>query len=356
MEYFQSRLQKLVHVTFVTILMLSYAFTSAAQSADARIIFIGDAGKIDRAQAMVLRHASQQIIKGRTHVVFLGDNIYPNGIGLPGSREEATTKEILRSQFVPMRKNGAAVYFIPGNHDWDRSGKLGLAKVKRQSDYLKEQGDALLKMLPADGCPDPMAIKINDKFTIIVYDSEWWLFPYTKNNSSGACKCKNEQEVLDRLKQLVEQNKGKTLLVASHHPFKTYGEHGGYKEIPVFGGLYRVVKSTFPFKQDTAHPLYQNMVSKITAVFKGVPNVIYVAGHDHGLQFIEGQNIQIVSGAGAKQSDVHKGAGSLFATAKPGYVIADLTSPQQLKISFFAETEKGIQAVFTKMIKTDPLH
>ncbi len=343
----------MLKIGYLYISILIYALPVKAQSIDfvqARVIFIGDAGKIDKAQSLVIHHASQQIIKGRTNVVFLGDNIYPNGMGLKGSKEEEETKRILRSQFIPMQKQGTPVYFIPGNHDWDRSGKQGLAKIKRQSDYLKEQGNKLLKMVPANGCPDPVAINIHEKLTIIMYDSEWWLFPYAKDQVSGECACKNEQEVLDRFKELVLKNKGKILLVASHHPFLTYGEHGGYKKIPVIGGLFSYFKSKFPFRQDTAHPIYQDMVRKISSVFNGVPHVIYVAGHDHGLQYIEGENIQVVSGAGAKKNEVRKGEGSLFAGAMSGYVVADLLRPQKLRISFFAETEKGMQKVFSKMV------
>jgi UDP-2,3-diacylglucosamine pyrophosphatase LpxH len=340
-------------------LFLCAAVNLQAQSADSvysRVIFIGDAGKIDKGQKAVVKHASAQVLKNRTNVVFLGDNIYPQGMGLPGSKEEEETKEILKSQFVPLRKQGAPVYFIPGNHDWDHSGKQGLAKIKRQSDYLKEQGDKLLKMVPPDGCPDPLALEIHEKLTIIVYDSEWWLFPYVKNDPSGNCLCKTEQQVLDRLKQLASKNKEKIILVASHHPFKTYGEHGGYKKIPVIGGLFRFFKTKFPGREDTGHPVYQQMIRKISGIFKAVPNVVYVAGHDHGLQYIAGEKVQVVSGAGAKKSDLHKGDKSLFAEAKAGYVVTDLLSQGRLKVTFFAETVTGMREVFTKIIYTHASH
>ena len=37
-----------------------------------------------------------------------------------------------------MRSKGAPVYFIPGNHDWDKGGKNGLAKIKQEWYYLEE--------------------------------------------------------------------------------------------------------------------------------------------------------------------------------------------------------------------------
>ncbi len=70
-------------------------------------------------------------------------------MGLSGSSEEEETQQILQSQYKPMREQGAPVYFIPGNHDWDRMGPKGLAKIKRQWAYLEEQGDPGLKLVPA---------------------------------------------------------------------------------------------------------------------------------------------------------------------------------------------------------------
>jgi UDP-2,3-diacylglucosamine pyrophosphatase LpxH len=317
-----------------------------------RVIFIGDAGEMDAGQSAVIKHAAGNVLKGKTIVMFLGDNIYPKGIGLPGSAEEAETKAILRSQFTPMRAKGSPVYFIPGNHDWDKSGRQGLAKIKRQGEYLKEQQDSLLALVPPNGCPDPVAIQVSPQLTIIVFDSEWWLFPYNKDNPDGKCSCNSKEEVLERLKVLKAQNKDKFILLASHHPFQTYGAHSGYTSLPVIGGLFQFIKQTFPAAEDTHHRLYKEMIRKISGIFDSDSNVIYVAGHDHGLQFIKSKNIQVVSGAGAKNSAVFKGENSLFADAKPGYVIADLLSNKKLKLTFIIETANGMQEVFTNLIKT----
>ena len=66
---------------------------AAQDSVVQRIIFIGDAGKIDPQQEGVLAAAAQQVITGKTTVMFLGDNIYPRGMGLPGSTEEPETQK-----------------------------------------------------------------------------------------------------------------------------------------------------------------------------------------------------------------------------------------------------------------------
>ncbi|HEX8024411.1 metallophosphoesterase, partial [Mucilaginibacter sp.] len=140
------------------VLLLGMLNVQAQDSVQYRMILIGDAGEIDMQQSAVLKHAAANILKNKTSVFYLGDNIYPRGMGLPGSLEEAQTKKILQSQYQPMRAAGAPVYFIPGNHDWDKMGPLGLAKIKRQWEFLDQQGDKLLKMVPENGCPDPVEI------------------------------------------------------------------------------------------------------------------------------------------------------------------------------------------------------
>jgi len=319
--------------------LLSAVTLVKAQNQDsllARVIFIGDAGQIDAGQTLVIKDAASRIIKDKTQVIFLGDNIYPKGMGLPGSQEELQTQAILRSQYVPMRQKGAPVYFIPGNHDWDHSGRQGLAKIKRQGAFLKEQQDSLLKLLPPDGCPDPIEIKVSDEVTMVVMDSEWWLFPYAKENKAAGCACDSEQSVLSKLSAIVKKNGNKTILLASHHPFQSYGKHG--------------LRWFFPSPEDLRHQRYQRMVSQINKAMVGSTRVIHVAGHDHGLQFIKGKYTQVVSGSGAKKSAVIKGENSLFADSRHGFVLADVYSGQRIKFRYFVTTTKGVEEIFTTII------
>ncbi|RZL14249.1 MAG: hypothetical protein EOO96_30955, partial [Pedobacter sp.] len=267
--------------TLFYILLLTNFIAFAQSDVKYRVILFGDAGEMNTAQMQDLKNAAKQIIPKKTTVVYLGDNIYPTGMGLPGSLEEEDTKKILRSQFEPMRSMGANVYFIPGNHDWDKSGPKGLAKIKAQDDFLKAQGDPLLKLIPDNGCPDPVAIKLTDKLTIIAYDSEWWLFPYNKANAASECNCNTKDEVLVRMEELLEQNKDKVILLASHHPFQSYGPHGGYFNLrnhlfpltslnknlyipmPVLGSVYPFLRSTLLSPEDLNHPAYKDMIRSV---------------------------------------------------------------------------------------------
>src|SRR5690554_136774 len=192
-----------------------------------RIIFIGDAGEMNPYQRGLLAAADTLVIADRTNVIYLGDNIYPDGMGLPGSAEELETQQILRSQYEPFISKNIPTYFIPGNHDWDKSRELGLQKIQAQGKFLESQQNPLLKLIPANGCPDPVEISLSDSLSIIAIDSEWWLFPYDKTNLAQDCDCLTEEDVLESLEDLLYKNRNKTVYLISHHPFQTDGVHGG---------------------------------------------------------------------------------------------------------------------------------
>jgi hypothetical protein len=355
---------RLLSVSLFTVLTLLQTVKSQ-DSVLYRIIMIGDAGEIDKEQQAVIPAASNLILQHKTIVIYLGDNIYPRGIGLPGSDDEGETKAILQSQYKPMRDKGAAVYFIPGNHDWDKMGKDGLAKIKREWSWLKEQSDSGLTLVPPDGCPGPFEINVSDDVVIIAFDSEWWLFPYDKSNPGAHCSCNTKKEVVLSMRNLFYKNRHKIILLASHHPFQSYGTHGGYfgwKDhifpltaandnlyipLPVIGSLYPLLRSTFKSPEDLRDPLYRNMISEIDAVFDSFPNLIHIAGHEHGLQFIKDKQVQVVSGSGSKHTFAKKGKNSLFATATQGFVIADLLADRTMRFTFYEYKSSAVLPVFS---------
>jgi hypothetical protein len=357
-------MKKYLTVSILLLLLSSHA-ADAQDSIRHRIIFIGDAGEMDKQQQTIIPDAASRILQGKTTVMYLGDNIYPYGMSLPGSANEEATQKILQSQYQPMRSKGAAVYFIPGNHDWDKSGKNGLEKVKREWEFLNEQNDPLLQLVPANGCPDPVEINVSDRLTIIAFDSEWWLFPFSTANPEADCDCTTKDEVLSRLDELFYKNRFKIILLASHHPFQSYGVHGGYFPLkshifpltaaskklyiplPVIGSLYPLLRRSFVNPEDLRHPLYKDMIRKVDKVFDSFPNLVHVAGHEHGLQLIKDKQLQIVSGSGSKTSNAAKKKHSLFAEASQGYVTVDVLQNNTTRFTYYTYADSGTQVAFT---------
>lgn len=245
------------------ILLLAGHGCIAQNHVQKRVILIGDAGEINPKQHDALASAASHVIPGKSVVMFLGDNIYPRGMGLPGDADEELTQNIIRAQYTPMRAAGAPTYFIPGNHDWDRSGRKGLAKIKRQGEFLRAQNDPGLQLIPAGGCPGPVEVPLGDSLVVIVYDSEWWLFPYEKTGPADSCTCNSKEEIISKMQSVKDSHAGTFIILASHHPFRSYGTHGGkyslkdhifpltavkrwlYIPMPVIGSLYPALRTIF---------------------------------------------------------------------------------------------------------------
>jgi hypothetical protein len=351
---------------FASTIGLLLFFTATSQDDIVRrVILIGDAGEMNGHQQAIIPDAASRILTGKTTVLYLGNNIYPSGMKLSGKSDEGYSQQILQSQYQPMRSKGAAVYFVPGNFDWDRSGKNGLAKIRKQWAHIHAQNDPLLQLVPANGCPDPVELTISDEMTIIAFDSEWWLFPFSKVNPDVDCECTTKDEVVARLEELFYKNRFKVILLASHHPFQSYGVRGGnftlkdhifpltalnknlYLPLPVVGSIYPIVRKSFTGPEDLRHPLYKDMIKKIDNVFDSFPNLIHVGAHERGLQLIKTEQIQVVSGSGANAKSAIKKKNSLFAKAVQGYVTIDLLKSNDTRFTYYTYNNGSAKVAFT---------
>lgn len=364
----------------IALLMLACFIASSGLAQDsikARIIFIGNAGEPDKEQQALIPMAARQVLPGITKVIYLGNNVASKGFGLTDGKEEPESEEILRAQYQPMRAAGAVVYFMPGNRDWDGTGPLGLAKIKKQWEFLQGQNDSLLRFVPANGCPDPVEINIDDSLVIIALDSEWWLFPFDRSNGGADCNCSTSRDVVNALDALLYKNRHKTILLATHHPFQRYGIRGGnytfkdhifplthiqkdlYLPLPVIGSAYPLFRSTFTSPEDVDHPLYQEMISKVDNVFKDFPNLVHIAGGEEGLQMINDpvtKQLQIISGKSEGKRKITKGKNLVFGGENNGFVVADRMEDNTLKFIFYRFADNKATQVFQYVWTPKPYH
>ena len=171
--------------------------------------------------------------------------------------------------------------------------------------------------------------------------------------------------IIARLEELAYKNRYKMVLLASHHPFESYGRHGGYFSfkdhlfpftainknlyipLPVAGSLYPILRRAFSSPEDLHHPLYKQMKEQVDNALKASPNLIHAAGHEHTLQFIQDGQTQIVSGSGSKETYARRGKNTLFASVNYGYVTADLIPGNDLLIHYYTLRNSVFQNSFS---------
>jgi hypothetical protein len=325
-----------------------------------RILLIGDAGRLRDGKNPVVDAVSARydLNNPRTTLLYLGDNIYPHGLSDESSRDYDSLAAILRYQAKPGLGKQSSVLFIPGNHDWGKSRPDGWERIKRQGQWLANLNAPTIRLLPADGCPGPEEVHLSSKLVLVVVDTQWWLHSYSKPGRDSDCACKSEDELLARLSDIAYRNKGKGIILATHHPFRSYGIHGGYYTLkqhifpltdfssglyiplPVIGSLYPLVRGVFGNIQDLPHPTYRLMVRAMEKAVSVAPNVVFVSGHDHALQHIvNGPRNYIVSGSGINRERVKQGKLAQFVSGEWGYVVLDELKTGQLKATFYTVDE-----------------
>ncbi|TWI92413.1 BamA/TamA family outer membrane protein [Chitinophaga japonensis] len=336
---------------------LSGAAHAQTDSVLHRIILIGDAGELHKNGHNPVVDAVRQrynLQDARNTVLYLGDNVYPYGLPDEAASSYPEAKEILDYQVNLVRGTATQAIFIPGNHDWHKQKPEGWQIIKNEQRYVDSLHLPNVRFLPKDGCPGPVEVPLTDSITLIVMDSEWWLFPYEKPGAGSSCECKDKEEVITALSDIVSRNRGKLLLFASHHPFRSHGIHGGYYTIkqhifpftdlkphlyiplPVLGSIYPLARGVFGAREDIPHPEYQQMIKRVEETFEEHGPTVFVAGHDHALQLLkDGEYYYIVSGSGAKHDRVKKGKHSLFATYGNGFSALELLRDGTLRVQYY---------------------
>lgn len=336
-----------------------------------RIILIGDAGQLTNGKHPVVDAVRNLItLDKKTTVIFLGDNLYKDG--LPDDRASSYVKDraILDSQLSVADGTPSQVYMIPGNHDWENGARGGYDAILREQLYVTFLNKPNVHFQPEDGCPGPIVVNLGNEVTVIIFDSQWWLHPYDKPEVESDCQCKTKDELVEQIRDIAAQNSKKLVVLASHHPFKSNGTHGNaytlkqhlfpltdirknlYIPLPILGSIYPLARSFFGSPQDLKHPIYANMIAQISAAVKDVPNIVFVSGHDHNLQHIVDSNHHyIISGSGGnKQNRTVKHPNNLFNTPIAGFGVMEISKNKNVTLDFYTVSDSVRKAYTANLL------
>ncbi len=324
---------------------------------------IGDAGNSPLGTSskalQVFKEALDKAPKEST-VLFLGDNIYPEG--LPKKEDEGRTfaEHQLNIQTEAVEDFKGETIFIPGNHDWYSNGLKGL---KRQEKYVE---NILGKntFLPENGCPIEK-VKISEDIVLIIVDSEWYVTNWNKHPTiNDDCEIKTRTKFFDEFESEIKKARGKTTIVAVHHPMFTNGSHGGQyafkshlKPLPVLGSLKNLIRKTGGVTTvDTQNKLYNEFRKRMITLSQENDKVIFVSGHDHNLQYIVKDNIpQIVSGSGSKEMTTRNVGDGKFSYGAQGYARLDVFKDGSSQVRFYTSKDAKI-AFQSQVLKADKIN
>jgi predicted phosphodiesterase len=359
-------------ISGVLILSLFITLHGYAQddSLQARLVLIGDAGDLKNGKHPVIDAVRETIKPDRnTTILYLGDNLYTTGLPDEHASFYDIRRSVLDTQIAIANGTDAKVYFVPGNHDWDRGHKDGWQAIVRQQQYIDQKGGKNVKFYPGGGCGGPVEIQLSHDAVLVIFDSQWWIHPYDKPGVESDCPYKTKPEILNQLEDILLKNSKKLVILACHHPFKSYGIHGGYFTIkqhifpltdikpnlyvplPLIGSVYPVTRGVFGTPQDLSHPAYQNMIHDVQKVVKSHPNVVFVSGHEHNLQYIRDSNYSyIISGSGTKHTRVSPNENLLFSSDLNGFAVLNISKRKTADIAFYTVNDSIKQAFKGRVI------
>ncbi|MBK7267105.1 MAG: metallophosphoesterase [Ignavibacteriales bacterium] len=329
---------------------------TAEKNAIYTLYLIGDAGKTlsdDPEPALI--SLSSEILKSNpdsTLVVFLGDNIYDHGLPDENHPDRSKAENYIKDQINALGANHRAL-FIAGNHDWDNNSPMGNKLMKNQELFIRKYSSARAQLLPENGCQGPDFLDINENLRLIYFDSQRLFRDWLDIPDSSECKPIDLNSFFNNLELILKNSNGRKCILLHHHPFITYGEHGGkfdWKKhifpltafnkyfllpLPVVGSLYPILRSNGITPQDMSNDVYGNYTAKMREISKKYNPVFSASGHEHSLQVIRdpvSNTIQIISGKGTRLTDgtVSTGEGTIFASPFSGFmkyeIYADGTS------------------------------
>ncbi|GAB3890529.1 BamA/TamA family outer membrane protein [Spirosoma agri] len=342
------------------------------------LFLLGDAGAPTpdgRDPILNTLRAQLQNAGPNSSLILLGDNIYQFGMPDADHPDRADAERRIREQLDMKAAFGGRIFAIPGNHDWDKSGKEGWQRIKNQQAFVRQYMGRDDVFYPNDGCPGPVEVRLSDSLTLVLMDTQYWLHPWDKPGADSDCGAKTLPEFLTQLDDILYRNRHRQVVVAGHHPMYSHGEHGGhytlkdhlfpltnirkwlYVPLPVLGSIYPVYRSVFGSLQDLPNPVYRELRNGMVAVFKKYRNLIYTNGHDHNMQLIRRDSLNyLTSGSGSKHESVGKPRESLFAAEKRGFARLDLGRDNQMTISFFAPSEQKVtgELLYQTVIQLHP--
>ncbi len=312
---------------------------------------IGDAGNATANESTPALKALQSDLKNadkNSTLLFLGDNIYPNGYD-----KSEISKHRIDAQIALGKDFKGKTIFIPGNHDW-----YGGLKALKDQEKRVEKALGKDSFLPENGCPIDR-VKISDDVVLITLDTHWYLTNWNKHPTiNDNCEIKTRAKFFDEFKSQLKKAQGKTVVVALHHPMFTMGPHGGkysfkshMSPLPILGTLKNILrKTTGVSNADLQNKKYNELKKRLVTLAQQNEKTIFVSGHEHSLQYIVQDNIpQIVSGSGSKESATKLSEAGFYSEGKQGYAKLIVYKDGSSHVQFFT-SEKDTPSFETTVI------
>ncbi|MBK0402655.1 hypothetical protein I5M27_06640 [Adhaeribacter sp. BT258] len=305
-------------------------------------------------------------------IVHLGDIALNKGWSENPKPEDALRLE----QLVNLVKDNpkGKIIFIPGDKDWNNSGKEGLKAVRRLEKYLQSRLPYKNGFVPGSGCPGPEVLDVNPLLRIVAINSSWWMHPYDKPEVTDTdCKILTRQEFVEELQEEITEADNRNILVVGHHPVVSNGVYGGRMTLkkhifplsdknprnriplPVFGSIYAAYRQNIGTPRDLSNFRYEAFREQMQKIFKQSPGLIYASAHEYNLQLnYTDETYHLISGSLTEKEAVGKSPETMFSAAKTGFTKLEYFPNGEVKVHFFELNRASVAPLNSQTLLQSP--
>lgn len=302
--------------------------------------------------------------------IFLSEHVYENGLPAEGDANRQEAQKKIDSQLDLLKDDKGKIFFLGGDHELQEGKKRERITAERTRSYVESKLKRKDIFFPEDGCPGPAEVLLQEDLLLVPVNTIWWL--QDKDDRNKNCEINSETEVIDEIKDVIDNNQRKNILVLGHHPFLNIGNQGGffsvrqhifpltdwwkplYLPLPIVGSLYPLYRAGIGTKHDFAYPPNRKMRRAFIAAFEGYGNVVYVSDHEHNFQYFKyNRQDYIITNSSKEKSWVSRKNRAGFTYAQSGFVKLSLLQNGEVWVEYFIpdkETPEG-KVVFRKQLK-----
>ena len=265
-------------------------------------------------------------------------------------------------------RRGGKVYFLAGQQDFAEGGTKAVRRLRKflNRSFAAVAGDPDsddkedLDVMPQAACGTPTQLDLTANLGLLLVNSQWWMQDWVADPSfNEGCEVKTRQSFQETLIDALRTYRNRRLVVASHHPLRSYGEGGGQftarahlSPVPLIGTAWVWARQAGLVPQYKNHPLYRSYVEMVIGEAERTGSYVFASGHDANLQFVSlHRQAQIVSGtSGLVPARTVTADPGDFASASPGWVELTFDPSGQGQARYFSSLgeplfEKELPAV-----------
>ncbi|MDA0195081.1 MAG: hypothetical protein O2887_09255 [Bacteroidetes bacterium] len=241
---------------------------------------------------------------------------------------------------------------IPGYNEWAQGRQIGYNAVNDFQIQIEKTFNNENLVLPANGCPGPVEIVLNDNTILLVIDTQWW-FQNNVNQENSSCEIKSKGDFIVALNDAVKRNYDKQIIVSGYHPMYSDGQLSGHFRFashltpPIFGSLFVFYKRLIGDADDVSNLSYKIFSGIVQRIFRDHPNLIYVSTGEKSLQYFDKANVKhILAGSFSKPTaTINKDA--LFSYGKAGFSRIDQYTNGEVWLTYWVQEETEITKAYS---------